>query len=325
MMSTFIGCDWGTTSFRLRWVERGTRRVIAEQSEAAGIKAFASAPEGERAAMMQQFLAERIAMWPEAGPKVPFIVSGMASSSVGWRELPYARAPFALDGSDVHVSALQLPDGRGGGRLGLLVSGVRTDDDIMRGEESVLVGVHALHPELARLKGQMLFLLIGTHPKHVIVSGEKLISFRTYLTGELFDIITRDSLLAGSVTRDAAHQPPLWDDFLAGAACARERGMEAALFQVRTRHLLQHTGKPANTWFLSGIVIGAELAELARQMPRAKLCLVGDESRLALYRAALRAMDRGQVERETHEVILGAAVTAGQEQILHQHEASFGS
>ena len=123
--------------------------------------------------------------------------------------------------------------------------------------------------------------------------------------------------------RDATHQPPVGDDFLAGAACARERGLAAALFQVRTRDLLQHTGKPANTWFLSGIVIGAELAELARQMPRAKLCLVGDEFRLALYRAALRAMDWGHGETETREVILSVAVTAGQEQILHRHEASF--
>ena len=94
----FIGCDWGSTSFRLRLIERGTRRIVAEQSGASGVKSFATLPAPQRASRMAQFFAEQIAGLRGTEGAEPIIITGMASSNVGWCELPYASAPFPLDG-----------------------------------------------------------------------------------------------------------------------------------------------------------------------------------------------------------------------------------
>jgi 2-dehydro-3-deoxygalactonokinase len=178
----FIGCDWGSTSFRLRLVERGTRRISEEVSEPAGVKTFATLSAAERAERMARLLGERVAAWPKA----PLIVTGMASANVGWHELPYATAPFPLDGAGVRTARLPFPAAHGATRSALLVSGVCTEDDVMRGEECALIGACVLRPELARRDG--LCLLAGTHPKHARLRDGALVSFATLLTGELFDV-----------------------------------------------------------------------------------------------------------------------------------------
>lgn len=319
----FIGCDWGSTSFRLRLVETPSRRVLAEQSAPAGVKTFAALPAAERAERMARFLAERLALWPEVGVEVPIVVTGMASSNVGWRELPYAAAPFPLDGSRAETARVEFAGTAGRIRRALLCSGVRTEDDVMRGEECALIGAHALHPELAAGERATLCLLAGTHPKHAVLRDGALRTFRTHLTGELFDVLTRASLLAGSVAREASEAPPDLDEFRAGVACARERGAEAGLFQVRARHLLRQTPPAANTWFLSGVLLGGELSRVEALAPGARLGLIGDPTRIALYRATLAELGIAQRMGEPATVALADAVVAGQETLVRRHAAEF--
>ncbi|MGH7943486.1 MAG: 2-dehydro-3-deoxygalactonokinase, partial [Opitutaceae bacterium] len=284
----FIGCDWGSTSFRLRVVERGTRRILAGQSSANGVKAFTSVPPAGRAASMSRFFAEQLAACPEVGQTAPIIITGMASSNVGWRELPYASAPFPLDGSQAKWERLEFSDLNGRPREALLVSGVRTADDVMRGEECALIGAPALCPIAAA--PLVLCLLAGTHPKHALLRERTLVSFRTHLTGELFDLLSRESLLAGSVGRAALDAPPDLGEVSAGVACFRERGVSGALFQVRSRHLSRNTSRAANAWFLSGILMGGELERIPLLCQGAALLLIGDPLRVTLYRTALREL-----------------------------------
>lgn len=318
-MKTFLGCDWGTSSFRLRLVERGTRRILAEQAEPTGVRHFATLTPPERAARLAAHLADRIARWPEVRPEVPFVVTGMAGSSVGWQELPYAEAPFPLDGGAAVVSPRTLPGHGGRQRPGLLVSGVRTTDDILRGEETALIGWHALSGATKPGSDPAWCLLAGTHPKHARVREGRLESFRTFLTGELFEVLRKDSLLAASVAAPADDTLPDWEEFDAGVACSQALGLSGALFQVRARQVLQHVPPAANHWFLSGILVGDEVRTLAALPGRAQLHLIGEPARVALHRRALGSVDPGRGKDTLHDVSLTAAIVAGQEQLLTRH------
>ena len=143
---------------------------------------------------------------------------------------------------------------------------------------------------------------------------------RTHLTGELFDLLSRESLLAASVDRAALEAAPELAEFSAGVACARERGVSGALFQVRARHIAQQTSRAANAWYLSGMLVGGELERLVNELRDETLLLIGEPTRVTLYRSALREL--GAAAAETAVALsLTEAVVAGQERLLEH----FGS
>lgn len=316
----FIGCDWGTTSFRLRLIEHGTRRIVAEHAEAAGVKLFSTFAPAERVARMAAHLAAQLAPWRDRADDAPVIVSGMAGSSVGWREVPYASAPFPLDGSAASVASLALPAPGGDAPWRItLVGGVRTADDVMRGEETALIGAAALRPDLLAA-GDTLALLAGTHPKHAWLREGRLAEFRTHLTGDLYDALARHSLLAATVRPEAvAADGPVPAAFRAGVAAAKSLGLSAALFQVRARSLLAGADADAGAWFLSGALTGGEIAAVP---PGARLLLTGEARRVALYRAALAEYLGDAVAAGAASLDLGAAVIAGQEALLARAAAT---
>lgn len=324
----FVSCDWGSTSFRLRLVEFETRRVLAEQQAANGIKTFAALSSPERASAMSSFLADRLAAWENVATTTPIVISGMASSNVGWAELPYTRTPFPLDGTSAQSKWITFRGAEEKDRRALLISGVRTDDDIMRGEECALLGAHALRPSAFAAGEPTLVLLAGTHPKHATISNGVLISFRTHLTGELFDALSQASLLAASVDRTAAGTAPDFEQFRAGVRTTREHGASAALFQVRARSVLDGVPKAANTWFLSGILVGAELERLAAQSNPPRPLLVGDSLRVRLYREALNELSHPGDTGEPASLDLSEAMIAGQQLLLRralEHTPDSGS
>src|SRR5215203_5573640 len=113
----FLSCDWGSTSFRLRWVQGPERAVIHETCEASGVKVIyeqalqnGAHDEKSRGLFFANFLHAKLEALlgnaPSPARPLPLVISGMASSSVGWRELPYAKAPFPLDGSGANTLKL---------------------------------------------------------------------------------------------------------------------------------------------------------------------------------------------------------------------------
>ena len=268
---------------------------------------------------MSRFFAEQLAAWPQLEPATPIIITGMASSNVGWRELPYATAPFPLDGSEAKWDRVEFSDTNGRAREALLISGVRTPDDVMRGEECALIGAQELRASSAAAQ-PALCLLAGTHPKHARLRDHVLVSFRTHLTGELFDLLSRESLLAGSIERSALETPPDLAEFSAGVACARERGVSGALFQIRARHLSHNTSRASNAWFLSGILVGGELERISSECNDSELLLIGDPARVTLYRAALRELGANAAAESAIAIPLADAIVAGQERLIELYE-----
>src|SRR5262245_10716271 len=109
MQPDFLSCDWGTTSFRLRWISGSDGRTIRELCEKTGVKTIYTAVEHEhsgpagaleRPKAFGRFLSEKLdgLLAGDKAPQttMPLVISGMASSSIGWKELSYSGTPFPL-------------------------------------------------------------------------------------------------------------------------------------------------------------------------------------------------------------------------------------
>ena len=294
----FLSCDWGTSAFRLRLVEVATRRVVAESRGEQGIAAtFAAwkAAGGKAEHRWNHFsrvieyhlarMAEEIAA-SLAG--IPLVISGMASSSMGMRDLPYRALPLAIDGSGLSAERVAARDDFPHALV--LVSGVRSHDDVMRGEETQLIGACALgaadHAAPARPR---VFVFPGTHSKHVEVRGAHAVAFQTYMTGEFFALLSTQSVLANSVASGSnLSGPGHLASFDQGVRAGAADNLLHAAFRVRTRALLENAAPTENYHYLSGLLIGAELRELAA--PDAAVTLVGADPLRAAYQRAFHVL-----------------------------------
>jgi 2-dehydro-3-deoxygalactonokinase len=263
----FVSCDWGTTNFRLRLIGGPASAEVRTDDGAAKLAALG----GDRAAAFRETLARGLAQLG-APDNLPVVISGMASSTIGWRELPYARLPFALDGRDAVCETLE-------GRIHL-ISGIRSKTDMARGEETQALGLAAALG--SALPDRATLVLPGTHSKHLTVDSGAITGVRTFMTGELFDLLVRHSVLRHSTEAAAAFDPTA---FAEGVAESRRQPLAAALFRVRTRQVLDGHPAPANTAFLSGLLIGAELGALA-ESERPVIVAAGEALRIAYAAAA---------------------------------------
>ena len=306
-MTSFFSCDWGTTSFRLRRVNAATGHVIDERREASGARVlFSSCAPGDTTAREKafaNFLREQLRLM--AGNDVAsldgasVIISGMASSSVGWRELPYARVPVGLDGSGLTQDFFELNVGDHRRMRIHLVSGVCAETDMMRGEETEILGLFSggRHAQIAQ---DGIAVLPGTHSKHVRLRHRQITGFRTYMTGELFDVLSAHSLLRASVQpTDGApsttlREPAAHDAFVAGVRESSVSGLAGGLFQTRVRTVLQNVSPPVNRWFLSGLLIGSELVDLMAQKSDVPVLLAASEPLNVAYRAAFEILGFGE-------------------------------
>lgn len=289
-MKQFLSCDWGTSSFRLRLVDMGTQEVMGEETSALGTAgAYASWQRAgtERLSYYNGIINDHIQqMERDLGRSltgVPVVISGMASSTIGMMEVPYKQVPFLTDGSDLEIRVMG--PGEIFSRKTIIISGARTEVDVMRGEETKLVGCHAGASQQDRL-----YILPGTHPKHVTVQENVVTGFSTYMTGEYFDLLSNKSILAVSVEAGGN----LGDEnnersFRHGVKDSSRYNLLHGSFLVRTNELFKKYTKQENYFYLSGLVIGSELKDLAVR-PSA-LHLLGDAVMSSIYSLALETLE----------------------------------
>ncbi len=296
MERSFISGDWGTSRLRLRWMRDAPLEVVAELEREVGIAAtFAAWQEaGSPADRESYYLAVLGPLVSDFPDDVPLVLSGMASSSIGLRELPYADTPFPLTGATLPVIRIEgvLP------REVVLLSGVRAEEDVMRGEETIVMGLEL---------GEGLYVLPGTHSKHVEVHDGAIQGFRTYLTGELFALLREQSVLRTSL--EVAEGPD--EAFREAVQRARETELLHELFTPRARTLLKGTSPRENGQRLLGTLIGHELATLP---PRERVVLAAEGPLRSYYRTALEALGH-RVELAGD---LALAIARGQRAILGQ-------
>jgi len=291
-MEKFISCDWGTSSLRLRLVEVHTMSVLGEVMSSLGISGTydlwkqKGQNESERVSFYQSLLAAQIKVLEEqinfTLQNLPLIISGMASSSIGMMELPYKEIPFYTDGQDLLVKISEANDEFS--HSVLLISGVKTADDAMRGEETQLIGaVNDIDKE------EMLFIFPGTHSKHITVRNKKGISIKTFMTGEFFELLSKKSILSTNVeeTKDLLKENYL-KSFGQGVADSLHSDILHNSFLVRTNQLFGKLTKQENFCYLSGLLIGTELKGLMNT--NIPFTIVSDESLQKLYSAALQKL-----------------------------------
>ena len=234
----FVAVDWGTTRLRASLVDRsGT--VLAEAQSADGVQSVAP---GGFAAVLQGACGA----WLAAHPSLPVLMAGMVGSRNGWVEAPYVTCPC---GPDDLARALTRIEGPQDITVAPGVD-VRWPDgayDVMRGEE-----VQAFGTGLA----DGIVCLPGTHSKWVVMEGGRIVRFASFITGELY------AAMAGSFIGRLAEAP---EDQAGGLAAglrsaALKGGLGRLLFQARAQVLGGQLDGHAVRPFLSGLLVGQELA-----------------------------------------------------------------
>jgi len=270
-----IGLDWGTSSLRAYLISDGGT-VIESRSKPWGIQ---HVPNGDFASALGAIIAD----WPQG---LPLIAAGMIGSRGGWREVDYVLCPADL--ADLAAGLRRVESAHGTLHLvpGVIHQG--TLPDVMRGEETQILGALADHPQLARLS---LIVLPGTHSKWVRVRNGLIESFTTHMTGELYGSLREYSIL-GRPTRDIAPQPS--DEvFIRGlqtAKLAAAEGLSARLFSARSLFLTGQLPAEHTLEYLSGLLIGEEIRSVLASCDPASLppvVLIGDSALTARYQLSL--------------------------------------
>jgi 2-dehydro-3-deoxygalactonokinase len=273
---SLIALDWGTSSLRaLLLDENGT--VLDARAEPWGILRV---PNGDFAAAFDAISAE----WRERNPALKAVAAGMIGSAQGWVQAPYCAAPAGVAELSAALTTVS-------GASLYIVPGIAQygeHPDVMRGEETQIVGVLARHPELA---AQSLMVLPGTHSKWASVTDDKVRTFTTFMTGELFAVLGEHSIL-GRFAREADHEAdPVEKEqaFALGVAAAQrsEHGVASMLFTARSLILTKRLAAEVSLDYLSGLLIGDELRWGITNGARPD-ALVGDAALCARYVAALR-------------------------------------
>lgn len=294
--------DWGTSSFRL-WLLDAAGAVLAERRSGEGM--LAAGAEG-----FGQILEKHLAA-AGAPAALPVIICGMAGARQGWIEAPYVTLPAGLDG--ILAGAVPVP-AQGPARDIRILPGLaqRSDGapDVMRGEETQLAGVLPLFAS-----GRHIICMPGTHSKWVEAADGVISSFRTWLTGELFSVLSRQSILRHSLGDSAA--PALADAPAFVAACveALDEGGDIgpSLFRIRAATLLQDQTPAEAAATLSGLLIGAEIASARRvfSMPADKIVLVASGPLGTLYAAALKLAGCAVLQADADEAVRAGLFEAG--------------
>jgi 2-dehydro-3-deoxygalactonokinase len=268
----WIAADWGTSHLRL-WLMDSDNRILSRGHSDKGMGRITPAD-------YHTVLLDLIGADLAPDRRTPLICCGMAGARQGWVEAPYVSVP-CLPTTLGHAVRPHAEDPR---LSVLILPGLSQNApaDVMRGEETQVAGYLAAHPDFDGV-----LCLPGTHCKWVHVSAGEVVSFRSYMTGELFALISGQSVLRHSV----AHEGQDEDAFLAAVAHAMSRPSAVAgdLFSLRAEALLQGLDPVKARARLSGLLIGIELAAARPYWLGQDVAIVGAGNLSEAYGAALGA------------------------------------
>lgn len=281
----FIAVDWGTTNRRA--YRLGPDRECAQSF--ADDRGVMSVPRGGFAAAVAE-ITDRLGDFP-------LLLAGMAGSTRGWMDAPYLPCPLGLQRLSSQLvwavprKAAIVP---GAGFIG------EDRADIMRGEEVQILGAAAD----GLIPGTCLVCHPGTHNKWVEVEDGAIRTFRTVITGEIFNLLRSGSILAEQL-HDPVEPCPAFRDGV-------RRGMEtdlvtAEIFSVRARALLGTLAPEDTAAFASGIMIGADVAAGLKRNPEGDIYVMGGPGLTALYAAAIAEAGRQSVEVDGEKAFIAGA------------------
>ena len=272
--AALIAVDWGTTSARAYRLDAGGK-VLGVNAAPLGIQHVTRGYPDALAALLGDWSSE----------SAPRLACGMIGSRQGWVEVPYVDCPGGLDA--LARGILRTADGALAIVPGLACRGADGVPDVMRGEETQILGAIAddAKPTLA--------ILPGTHSKWALVREGAIAAFSTHMTGEVFAVLREHSILGRMLAPPEAAFAA--EAFALGVRRGAARGAEMLhlLFGVRTLALVNGLSPEEARDYLSGLLIGCEIAAgrdwaAASGVPLQAALLIGSRALCGRYAAALR-------------------------------------
>ena len=295
-------CDWGTTSFRLRLTNLKADVIVETHSEKGILfyhNQWLSQNDDNLERRFDYYLQYIQSQIGEIRHNLdidiatlPLVISGMAISSIGMMNMPYENLPCSVAATTGFEWRLQ----QNGAPI-ILVTGVCSSDDLMRGEETQIIGLYHT-PELNNvLPNSGIYVLPGTHSKHVSINDKAIISIKTFITGELFHILRSNGTLAKSIEfihEDRNINPENQLAFIKGIHESKNGSLLNNLFQVRVNDILNKLNKEQNFYYLSGLLIGSEFDYLKKEpilSPTNKLVVCCSQSFISYYTTVLKELE----------------------------------
>ena len=265
----WIAVDWGTSHLRA-WHVSDEGAVLASADNDQGMSKLT--PD-----MFEAALIDLVGDWlPDTGT-IDVIACGMVGSRQGWIEAPYRAVPCAVFDKGEMVAA-PCKDRR----LSVhVIPGIKqmTPPDVMRSEETQIAGFVANNP-----KFDGVLCLPGTHTKWVRISAEEVVSFETYMTGEMFGLLSEQSVLQHTIGDG-------WDadafDEAVNDAMSKPEKIAARLFTLRAGGLVADLEPDTARSRLSGLLIGCEIAASRPYWLGQDVVLIGGGDLCAAYQTAL--------------------------------------
>lgn len=290
----WIAVDWGTSNLRA-WgmTEDGTVAASATSEKGMGKLTPAEFPAA---------LLEATQSITPGGRTVEALICGMAGARQGWMEAPYLEAPTDLRGLIEGAVHPGMPDGSLSVSILPGVCQRQGGENVMRGEETQLLGLAELFPDYSGL-----VCMPGTHSKWAMLEGTRIERFTTAMTGEMFELLKTHSVLRHSLNGelDGAGRA---EGFRAGAedGLAHPADLLGMLFGVRAATLLSGRQPDWCAGYLSGLLIGTEIAANRNQIGTDPVPLIGSPTLCALYAQVLEmAGAAGRPVNATDVVLAG--------------------
>ena len=288
----WIAVDWGTSNLRV-WAMDGATVVGTRQSDQGmgGLQ-----PDG-----FEPALYALIDEWLPEGGRMPVVICGMAGARTGWCEAPYRAVPCPpLDARNAAAPPVRDP------RLDVrILPGLSqtSPPDVMRGEETQIAGFLALEPGYDGV-----LCLPGTHSKWVRIHAGQVRHFQTFMTGEMFALMSTRSVLRLGI----GQAEPLASAFTdaADTALRDPQALMRDLFTLRAASLLNDAPGSETLGRLSGLLIGSEIAAARPLWHDSPVCIVGAPAISALYADVLTRQGARTRQLDGSQLVLSGLIAA---------------
>jgi len=289
----WIAVDWGTANLRA-WGIGSDGTVVAEVSSGKGMAKL------DRTGF-EPALLELVGDWLSGDRQIPIIACGMVGARQGWIEVPYQQTPC----EPVLSESVCCPDTIDPRLKVMVLAGIKTAPmpDVMRGEETQIAGILSENPSF-----EGVLCLPGTHTKWVWISAGEIVHFRTFMTGELFGLLSVHSVLRHSLS-DTGWNAIEFADSVRSAA-AEPASLAGRLFSIRAETLVSSLDAATANARLSGLLIGAELVGAKAYWLNQNLTIVGNGPQSELYAAGLRTLGQSPDVIDASKVTLAGLKSA---------------
>ena len=266
----WIAVDWGSSNLRV-WALDQSPQILDSFSSSDGMLSLETGD-------FEPLLSEKISNWVADDVNIPVLCCGMVGAKQGWLEAPYATVPHNLM-QETHSVEVFCRDKRLDVRI---LGGLKQNNpaDVMRGEETQIRGFLSVFSDFDGI-----ICLPGTHTKWVHVSAGEVVSFRTFISGELFALMSEYSVLKHSVNSDG------WNDQefknAVSESISNPQKIFSDFFKLRADDLLNKVSKSVLRSKLSGYIIGVELAGAKPYWLGQNVVILADNNLSQAYKAAL--------------------------------------